>query len=65
MLGILAGVLTLGVTRFLGHGKEEVRKTEFRNVDTAMSAMMFHNGISTIPNPVTENTPRAPWAQRI
>lgn len=56
MLGILAGVLTLSVTRFLGHGKEEVRKTEFRNVATAISAMTVHNGIITIPNPVTENT---------
>lgn len=40
ILGILAGVVTLGVTQFIGRGKTEAQSTELHNVQTAVAALM-------------------------
>lgn len=43
ILAALAGVVTLGVTQFIGRGCEEAAKTELHNVQTAVSACMVDN----------------------
>ena len=40
ILGILSGVVTLGVTQFIGKGKTEASATELHNVQTAVAALM-------------------------
>jgi prepilin-type N-terminal cleavage/methylation domain-containing protein len=40
ILAALAGVVTLGVTQFIGRGCTEAAKTELHNVQTAVSACM-------------------------
>ena len=43
ILAALAGVVTLGVTQFIGRGCTEAAKTELHNVQTAVSACMVDN----------------------
>ena len=52
ILGVLAAVVILNVGQFIGAGEEEAGKTELRDVQTAVTAMMVDNGLSTLPNPV-------------
>jgi type IV pilus assembly protein PilA len=45
ILGVLAGVVILNVTKYIGSGKTEAAKTELSNVQTAVSAYMYdHTG---------------------
>ena len=53
ILGVLAAVVIPNVQRFIGAGEGEARDTEFANIQTAVSAMMVDNGISSLPTPVT------------
>jgi prepilin-type N-terminal cleavage/methylation domain-containing protein len=43
ILAALAGVVTLGVTQFIGRGCTEAAKTELHNMQTAVSACMVDN----------------------
>jgi len=43
ILAALAGVVTLGVTQFIGRGCTEAAKTELHNIQTAVSACMVDN----------------------
>ena len=40
ILALLAGVVTLGVTQFIGRGAHEAACTDFHNVQTASAAFM-------------------------
>lgn len=45
ILGVLAAVVILNVTKYIGSGKTEAAKTELANVQTAVSAYMYdHTG---------------------
>jgi len=59
ILGVLAAVVIPNVSRFIGAGEEEAAKTEFANIQAAVSAMMVDNGLSKLLNPVdgTEDFP--------
>lgn len=46
ILAALAGVVTLGVTQFIGRGKHEAACTELHNVQTAVAACMVDNPIA-------------------
>ena len=56
ILGVLAAVVIPNVGRFIGSGEEEAADTEFTNVQSAVTAMMVDNELSTLPNPV-DTTP--------
>ncbi len=43
ILAALAGVVTLGVTQFIGAGKTEACQTDWHNVQTAVAACMVDN----------------------
>jgi general secretion pathway protein G len=43
ILAVLAAVVTLGVTQFIGRGNEEAWNTERHNVQTAIAAYMVDN----------------------
>jgi prepilin-type N-terminal cleavage/methylation domain-containing protein len=43
ILAALAGVVTLGVTQFIGRGANEANCTDLHNVQTAVSACMVDN----------------------
>ncbi|MGB8706817.1 MAG: type II secretion system protein [Dehalococcoidia bacterium] len=45
ILAALAGVVTLGVTQFIGRGCTEAAKTELHNVQTAVSACMVDHPV--------------------
>ena len=45
ILAALAGVVTLGVTQFIGRGCTEAAGTELHNVQTAVAACMIDNPI--------------------
>jgi general secretion pathway protein G len=47
ILAALAGVVTLGVTQFIGRGCTEAAKTELHNIQTAVSACMVDNADAT------------------
>ena len=49
ILGILAGVVTLGVSQFIGKGKAEAATTELHNVQTAVTALMSENSLGAFP----------------
>ena len=57
ILGILAAVVVPNMSRFLGQGQQEARRTEFHDISTAITVLMVENALSSIPNPVTANTP--------
>ena len=45
ILGVLAAVVVLNVTKFIGAGQNEAAATELANVQTAVSAYMYdHTG---------------------
>jgi type IV pilus assembly protein PilA len=45
ILGVLAAVVILNVTKYIGSGKNEAATTELANVQTAVSAYMYdHTG---------------------
>ena len=44
ILAALAGVVTLGVTQFIGQGRAEAACTEVHNVQTAVAACMADGG---------------------
>ncbi|MFC2009830.1 type II secretion system protein, partial [Chloroflexota bacterium] len=52
ILGVLAAVVIPNVSRFIGRGETEAGETELSNIQSAVTAMMTDNGISTLPNPV-------------
>jgi len=56
ILGVLAAVVIPNVGRFTGRGETEAAETEFKNVQSAVIAMMVDNLLSTLPNPV-DTTP--------
>jgi prepilin-type N-terminal cleavage/methylation domain-containing protein len=45
ILAALAGVVTLGVTQFIGRGKTEACETDFHNVQTAVAACLVDHPI--------------------
>ena len=45
ILAALAGVVTLGVTQFIGKGCTEAASTELHNVQTAVAACMIYNAV--------------------
>ena len=45
ILAALAGVVTLGVTQFIGRGQTEACQTDLHNVQTAVAACMVDNAI--------------------
>ena len=45
ILAALAGVVTLGVTQFIGRGCDEAATTELHNVQTAVAGCMIDNPI--------------------
>jgi len=46
ILAALAGVVTIGVTQFIGKGCTEAAQTELHNVQTAVAACMIYNPVS-------------------
>jgi general secretion pathway protein G len=46
ILAALAGVVTLGVTQFIGRGCTEAAQTELHNVQTAVAACMIDNPLA-------------------
>jgi prepilin-type N-terminal cleavage/methylation domain-containing protein len=46
ILAALAGVVTLGVTQFIGRGQNEANCTELHNVQTAVTACMVDNPVA-------------------
>ncbi len=52
ILGVLAAVVIPNVGRFIGQGEVEAVETELSNIQTAVTAMMVDNTLSTLPNPV-------------
>ena len=47
ILAALAGVVTLGVTQFIGRGCTEAASTELHNVQTAVAGCMIDNPIAS------------------
>ncbi|MGD0857438.1 MAG: prepilin-type N-terminal cleavage/methylation domain-containing protein [Dehalococcoidia bacterium] len=43
ILGVLAAVVILNVTKYMGQGKTQAGATELANVQTAVSAYMYDN----------------------
>ena len=43
ILAALAGVVTLGVTQFIGRGQDEACQTDLHNVQTAVAGCMVDN----------------------
>jgi len=56
ILGVLAAVVIPNVGRFIGRGETEAGKTELANLQSAVTAMMVDNGLSTMTNPVSSAT---------
>jgi prepilin-type N-terminal cleavage/methylation domain-containing protein len=50
ILAALAGVVTLGVTQFIGRGANEANCTDLHNVQTAVAAYMVENGAAVPAN---------------
>ena len=51
ILGVLAAVVIPNVGRFIGRGQTEAASTELSNIQSAVTAMMVDNGLSTLANP--------------
>ena len=51
ILAALAGVVTLGVTQFIGSGQTEACQTDWHNVQTAVAACMVDNVQTTCAAP--------------
>ena len=56
ILGVLAAVVIPNVGRFIGRGETDSAETELSNIQSAVTAMMVDNLLSTLPNPV-DTTP--------
>ena len=54
--GLLAAIVLPNVIRFIGRGEAETVTTELTIIQTAVSAMMVDNQLSTLPTPVTTAT---------
>ena len=54
ILGVLAAVVVLNVTKYIGSGQTEAAATELANVQTAVSAYMYDNVGSG--NPIPDDT---------
>ncbi len=52
ILGVLAAVVIPNVGRFIGRGEEEAASTELSNIQSAVTAMMVDNALSTLPTSV-------------
>ncbi len=48
ILGVLAAVVILNVTKYMNSGKTQAAATEMANVQTAVSAWMYDNSGSTL-----------------
>jgi len=51
ILGVLAAVVVPNTGRFFGRGADEARRTEKRNVESAIMALMCENGLTHVPCP--------------
>jgi prepilin-type N-terminal cleavage/methylation domain-containing protein len=51
ILAALAGVVTLGVTQFIGRGKTEACETDYHNVQTAVAACMVDKNQTACASP--------------
>jgi prepilin-type N-terminal cleavage/methylation domain-containing protein len=51
ILAALAGVVTLGVTQFIGRGQKEACQTDLHNVQTAVAACMVDNKQTSVASP--------------
>jgi prepilin-type N-terminal cleavage/methylation domain-containing protein len=49
ILAVLAGVVTLGITQFIGRGRSEAANTELHNIQTAVTGLMADAQISVFP----------------
>src|SRR3990172_3785315 len=49
ILAVLAGVVTLGITQFIGRGRLEAANTELHNVQTAVTGLMADAQIAVFP----------------
>jgi prepilin-type N-terminal cleavage/methylation domain-containing protein len=49
ILALLAGVVTIGVTQFIGRGAHEAACTDLHNVQTAVAAYMVNEPGSPVP----------------
>ena len=56
ILAALAGVVTLGVTQFIGAGREQACQTDLHNVQTAVAACMVDNEQTTCAAPCNDET---------
>lgn len=54
ILGVLAAVAIPNVVRFAGRGEREAWETELANLQSAVTAMMVDNMLSTLPSPILE-----------
>jgi|SRR3990172_1291930 len=48
ILAVLAGVVTLGITSFIGRGRTEAANTELHNIQTAVTGLMADKQVSVI-----------------
>jgi type IV pilus assembly protein PilA len=51
ILGVLAAVVVLNITRYIGAGEEQASATELANVQTAVSAYMYDHTESVYSGP--------------
>ena len=50
ILGVLAAVATLAVTKFIGSGNVQAANTEMHNAKTAVAACMYQANVSSVTN---------------
>jgi len=60
ILGIIAAVVALNISGFMGQGKEEAANTEAHQVQTAVIAHMVDSSLSTFNGVVGPNTTAGP-----
>ena len=53
ILGVLAAVVILNVTKYIGSGRTEAARTELANVQTAVSAYLYGDGFINIVIPTS------------
>jgi type IV pilus assembly protein PilA len=57
ILGVLAAVVILNVTKYIGAGKTQAQATELANVETAVAAYMYDHSTSVPPANTTLLSP--------
>jgi type IV pilus assembly protein PilA len=67
ILGVLAAVVILNVTKYIGSGKNEAAATELANVQTAVSAYMYDHtgsvpGDTSVLSPYFLGTPHGTYS---